>query len=216
MSVKTEPAFAEEAIINEANGFLSRDAITLVSGQNLKACAALGKITVGTASGAAMGSNTGNGTMGAVTVSAGAMAGVYALTVIEPAANLGAFMVQDPLGATIGHGTVGSVFTAGGISFTLADGATDFVSGDQFAITVVAGSGKYTALNPAAADGSQNFAAMLLEDCDASSADKATAAITRNAELNRSEVGWNTMTTNQINAAVLQAAALGIIVRSAS
>lgn len=36
----------------------------------------------------------------------------------------------------IGDGVVGSAFSAGGLAFTLADGATDFVAGDSFTIAV--------------------------------------------------------------------------------
>lgn len=90
----------------------------------------------GTAVAAAVAGNTGNGTMGAVTVSAGAKAGVYTLTITEPAANAGAFVVEDPDGINIGNGDVAAAFSAGGLAFTLADGATDFAAGDQFTITV--------------------------------------------------------------------------------
>lgn len=85
---------------------------------------------------AAFGTNTGNGTMGAITVTAGAKLGTYTLEIIEPGANTGTFMVSDPDGVLIGHGVVGSAFSAGGIAFTLADGSTDFVSGDGFTFAV--------------------------------------------------------------------------------
>lgn len=89
-----------------------------------------------TATSAALGTNTGNGTMGAVTVSAGAKQGDYVLTIIEPGANVGTFVVNDPDGVQIGDGVVGTAFSAGGLAFTLADGATDFVAGDSFTISV--------------------------------------------------------------------------------
>lgn len=89
-----------------------------------------------TATSAALGTNTGNGTMGTVTVSAGAKIGRYTLTIIEPGSNVGTFVVLDPDGVQIGDGAVASAFSAGGLAFTLADGATDFVAGDSFAITV--------------------------------------------------------------------------------
>jgi hypothetical protein len=85
---------------------------------------------------AAVAGNTGNGTMGTVTVSAGAKEGVYTLTIIEPGSNVGAFEVQDPDGIVIGNGDVASAFSAGGLAFTLADGSTDFAAGDQFTITL--------------------------------------------------------------------------------
>lgn len=89
-----------------------------------------------TASGAVAGTNTGNGTFGAVTVSAGAKPGVYDVVFIEPTTNLGTFTVTDPDGVMVGDGVVGSAFSGGGLAFTIADGATDFVAGDRFAVTV--------------------------------------------------------------------------------
>jgi len=44
--------------------------------------------------------------------------------------------VQDPEGREIGTGVVGTGFSAGGITFTINDGLTDFVSGDRFIISV--------------------------------------------------------------------------------
>lgn len=96
----------------------------------------VGATFAGTASSAAGSGNTGNGVMGAITVSAGAKKGVYQLVIIEPGANAGVFEVRDPEGVFIDNGTVGVAYSAGGLAFTLADGATDFLSGDSFAITV--------------------------------------------------------------------------------
>lgn len=93
-----------------------------------------------TAAAAALGTNTGNGTFGAITVDDSvARAGVYTLTIIEPGANVGTFVVEDPDGVQIGDGVVASAFNAGGLAFTLTDGATDFAAGDTFRITVSGG-----------------------------------------------------------------------------
>jgi hypothetical protein len=81
-------------------------------------------------------SNTGNGTFGAVTVSAGAKVGTYRVVITEPASNAGTFSVEDPDGIQIGEGTVAVAFSAGGLAFTIADGATDFVAGDSWTIAV--------------------------------------------------------------------------------
>lgn len=89
-----------------------------------------------TGSSAALGTNTGNGAMGAITVTAGAKIGNYTLTIVEPGANVGTFVVADPDGIQVGDGAVASAYSAGGLAFTLADGATDFVAGDSFTITV--------------------------------------------------------------------------------
>lgn len=111
---------------------------------------------------AAFASNTGNGAMGAVTLSAGAKPGAYKLTIIEPATNLGTFIVEDPDGLFVGRGVVASAFSAGGLAFTLADGSTDFVAGDGFTITVGAGSGFYVEYDDASGvNGSDGAAAVL-------------------------------------------------------
>lgn len=118
----------------DADGYLKPGVPLCVTAANL-----LTRVGIEAAAGTATethAGNTGNGAMGAITVSAGAKAGVYTLTVVEPAANAGAFVVEDPDGIIIGHGTVAVAFSAGGLAFTLADGATDFVSGDTFLITV--------------------------------------------------------------------------------
>lgn len=104
-------------------------------GSGVRGCVPGGTFA-GTATAAALGTNTGNGAMGTITVSAGAKQGNYVLTIIEPGANVGTFTVEDPDGVQIGDGVVASAFSAGGLAFTLADGATDFVAGDSFTITV--------------------------------------------------------------------------------
>jgi hypothetical protein len=81
--------------------------------------------------------NTGDGVMGAITVTARTKTGRYRLRVIEPGTNLGTFFVDDPDGRQIGAGVVAAAFSGGGLAFTLADGGTDFVSGDGFTIDVL-------------------------------------------------------------------------------
>ncbi|MDL5363951.1 hypothetical protein, partial [Halalkalicoccus sp. NIPERK01] len=83
----------------------------------------------------------------AITVGGAAREGDYRLVVIEPVGNAGAFTLEDPAGVTIGHGTIGAAFSAGGLSFTLADGATDFAAGDCFVISVT-GTVKYVPYDP--------------------------------------------------------------------
>lgn len=81
--------------------------------------------------------NTGNGTFLATpTISAGAKEGTYRLEVENAATNAGGFIVEDPDGNIVGAGTVAVAFSAGGVAFTLQDGATDFARGDGFTFTV--------------------------------------------------------------------------------
>jgi hypothetical protein len=80
----------------------------------------------------ALGTNTGNGTFGTITVSAGASAGGYAIE-FDDATH---YVVNAPDGSLIGHGTTGSPFSAGGLAFTITAGGTAFVPGDSFTLTV--------------------------------------------------------------------------------
>lgn len=96
----------------------------------------LGGTFAATAAAVAGSGNTGDGAMGAITVSAGAKQGVYTLEITSAAVNAGSFRVSDPNGIFVDDGDVAAAFAAGGLAFTLADGATDFVVGDTFAITV--------------------------------------------------------------------------------
>lgn len=87
--------------------------------------------------GAAVAGNTGNGVITASPViGPGAKVGVYVVTVLEPATNLGEFTVEDPDGVNVGNGIVGTEYAADGLTFTLADGSTDAAAGDQWTITV--------------------------------------------------------------------------------
>lgn len=124
----------------------------------------LGKvISGGAATAEADSGNTGDGAMGAITVSAGAVIGDYRLVIVAAATDAGTFLVSDPNGKLVGTGTVGSAFALGGLSFTLADGAADFVVGDGFTINVT-GSYKYKVAVETATDGSEVPAGVVLKD----------------------------------------------------
>jgi len=213
MANQTEAVHNAEFLYSEAPGYRSREKITVVSGAGiLLPGTVLGQAQVATpATAAAVAGNTGNGTMGTVTVGAGAKVGVYTLTIIEPATNAGVFVVEDPAGLTVGRGNVASAFSGGGLSFTLADGSTDFASGDQFTITVAAGTLKYNQLNTAGTLGTQNAVAILYGGVDATSADQPATVIARAAEVDAALIVWPAgISTNAKNAAIAQLAAVGI------
>ncbi len=212
MTAFTEGNHAAEHLISEAPGSLSREVVTIESGQDLTAGTVLGRKR-GTASSAALGTNTGNGTMGAVTLGAGAMEGAYKLTIIEPGSNVGQFIVEDPLGRIVGHGTVATAFTGGGLSFTLADGATDFVAGDSFTITVATGT-KYVMHDQDGTDGSEIAVAILLDDCDASLADTSATVHMRLCEVAEDKLTWQSdIEAGEITTALAQLAANYVIAR---
>jgi hypothetical protein len=135
------------------------------------------------------------------------MAGVYRLRVVASAAGAGTFIVENPDGVDIGRGTVGVAFSAGGLAFTLAAGATDFVVEDEFTITVAAGSGKFTAMTATAIDGSQIPAAILFGHTDATNGDTYCTIITRLAEVNASELLWDASVNAGAQTAALAALA---------
>lgn len=185
MTVLTQGVQVGEWLLSEAEGQRSRSkaTVTVAGSVALPSGTVLGKVTVGAITSAAAAGNTGNGTMGAVTGSAGAKAGVYKLTIVEAAANAGAFIVEDPDGITIGNGDVASAFSAGGLAFTLADGSTDFAAGDQFTITVAAGTGKFVKYSNSAADGSQVAAGVLYNSLPGTNGDYVAAIIDTDAEV---------------------------------
>lgn len=156
----------------------------------------------------AAGTNTGNGTLGSLTAAGyAAKVGVYAVE-FDDATH---FIVSDPTGAEVGHGTTGVAFKAGGLGFTITAGGTAFVPGDSFAVTVAAGSGKYKPFDPANVDGSQIPSGILYATKDVTSADKPCAVVVRQCEVNASELVWPTgMSAASISAAVAQLKSIGI------
>ncbi|MCP1290928.1 head decoration protein [Chromobacterium sp. S0633] len=198
-------------LVSEAHGRRSRDRGTFASGTKALPGAVLGKQTVGsTAAAAALGTNTGNGTFGAITLSAGAIAGAYAVE-FDDATH---FVVSDPTGKQVGHGTVGAAFAAGGIGFTITAGGTAFVAADSFTVTVAAGAGKWVLCMATATDGSQIAAGISFGYVDATLLDTPGTVVTRSCEVNASELVWDaSMSQGNITAALAQLTALGIIAR---
>jgi head decoration protein D len=213
----SEGKYAGEFILSESKGGRSRDNIVVLSGENLKAGHVVGRRLVAPTFGAAaaLGTNTGNGVFGAVTMGTnlGARRGVYRVVITEPAANAGIFEVFGPDGQLVGDGAVAALFD-NEIQFTLADGATDFVSGDAFTIVVSAGTYKYKEYDVADADGGQRPIGVLYDNVDASAADKAGVLIARDAEIRAADLTWFAGATQAQKDIALDAlAALGIIAR---
>lgn len=192
---------------------LSATAALLLSGTML------GQVSRGNQAVAAVANagNTGNGVFAAApTANAGVAPGDYALTVIEPAANGGTIQVQRPDGTEDGIARIGVAYN-GAVNFTLNDGAVDFIAGDGFKITVgyAAGSGQYKPIDPAALDGSQNFAAILYEGRPVSAATQRGVGVVRgpvvvNGNLITYAVAMNDAQKKAIEA---QAALVGVMIR---
>lgn len=190
------------------------DEITVASGTAASVVGqVLGKITIGGVSETHAG-NTGNGAMtldASTPALANAQVGVYTVLCTAAATNSGTFRVFDPKGNVLGDVAVAATFSDQ-IKFAIADGTTDFIVGDKFLVTVAAGSGKYAQVAPAAVDGSQSAAGLLMAKTDASGGDKTAIALVRGpAIIKTNGITWTAgMTSGQKTTALAQLAALGI------
>lgn len=186
MTIKTEGVYTGEFLLSEASGTRSREEVVIVAGSGiLKAGTLIALITAANAlTPTAAGGNTGNGTIGSVTVTSAAITGNYLLTITEAAANAGTFEVVDPMGLPLGEGTVGMPFIGGGLTFTLADGSTDFVVDDAFTLAVLANLGEYTAYDDDGTDDGRRAASgVLFAAVDATVNDVRAVGIMRDAEV---------------------------------
>lgn len=214
--VATYPKLAHDWLKHELDPTLYRRAGTIASGSGkIITGTVLGAILLGTAESAAKaGGNTGAGTLTldvTTPVLANAKVGVYTVRCIAEAANGGTFRVEDPDGAVIGDVAVGDTF-ADGVKFVIADSGEDFDVGDGFDITVDEGSEKYVPLDVDALDGSQKAAAVLINGCDATSADVETAILTGKAQIVPNQMVWpDGITAGEKAAALAQLAALDIV-----
>ncbi len=78
----------------------------------------------------------------------------------------------------------------------------------------ITATGKFVILAPAAVDGSQTAAGVLIYGCDAVAADQVVAGLTRDSEVNGLKITWPGGITNpQKVTATAQLAALGIVIR---
>jgi hypothetical protein len=219
MAALTEGRHPGECILTEGPGHYSREVLTILSGTGkVAANTVLGQITnAGASSAAKAGGNTGNGalTMDAVTpLLTGVQVGVYKVVCIEPATNGGIFAVTDPDGTMLGTVAVGATFS-NEIRFAIADGATDFIAGDGFDITVAAGSGKWVPSANTGLDGSQIAKAVAIYDADATSGDAKVVALVRMSEVNGDMLAYHSSVddANKRATKATQLAAAGIIVR---
>lgn len=196
-----------------SDGIVTRDPIVVLSGAGVvEAGTVLAKVShalTGTA--AALGTNVGNGTFGAITVGDPADAGVYTVR-MQDATH---YVVEDPAGVEIGHGITAVAFAAGGLGFTWTAGGTPMAAGDSYTITVAAGSGKYVPYDPTGADGREltTHLAILFGTRDATSADKKAVGHVRGPmRINASELIWGAgvTTTPQKTAALAGLQVAGI------
>ncbi len=106
--------------------------------------------------------NTGNGTIGATSLGAGAEIGAYSLVATSPTA----FSVTSPEGVVEAPATVGTPYT-GQVNFTITAGTTAFAVGDSFVLSYSQSAGNFVLCVKTASDGSQTPAAITADSADA-------------------------------------------------
>lgn len=219
--VKTMFVTIGEVVKWEQQHYYCREVVTVLAGRSLVIGSVLGARTVdptaANVTAAAVGGNTGNGTItkdATTPVLADAWPGVYSIQCVAGATNGGTFAVYRPNGTFVGLAKVGVAF-AKEIKFVVADGATDFVPGDAFTLTVPAGDGKVVLAPYAAqADGTHRVFGVLLDRVDATSEDKKAVALARGmsivaAGLLTYEAGYDDANKKAVANAALKA--LGIL-----
>ena len=141
--VLSEGRHAGEFLLEERAADGSRENIPVLSGQNLKAGAVIGRIKygIGRISLPPVG-GTGDGTASAVFAGPEVEVGNYVLTCTAVATHGGVFSLTTPSAKalpafTMTPGTGGTTtYTSRHINFSITDGATDFIVGDAFTFVV--------------------------------------------------------------------------------
>lgn len=157
--------------------------VTIDESQTLARGAVIGLKTVAAGTAAADAGNTGDGAISAFALAAGGPAkiGTYLATCVEAVTNSGVFHVTDPDGVLIGQLTVAvssnTTFTGDGITFNIADGATDFAVDDFFTLPITAGNGRGILLDKDATDGSEVFYGVLTSAVTTAASATASASV---------------------------------------
>lgn len=220
MNTINEGNYLDEIIKDELPGRMSREEVVILAGsgtaRKLKLGQVVGKRTLGAATAAADANNTGNGTVGAVSLGAKALVGNYVLTCIEAIENGGVFKVIAPDGDRLDDLSVGQAYSTDHINLTVADGTTDWAVGDKITVSVAAGDGKVIGLDLSADNGSQIAYGIMIADASAPvGSDGVGVAVVRHATIAASKLVWpEGITEAQKAAALAQLAEKTILVRT--
>ncbi len=232
INVYSAPRREGDLVVHEYDRSFCRERRTILAGSGsarvLKAFMVFGLVSIASlavVAAKAAGASAANGVITGATVAAGTKPGVYTAVCIGAVANGGKFLFQDPDGIELGEVVVGTPFTLGGITATIADGSTDWAEGDQITYTVTAtaaakdanGLFKAVQVNASATDGSQNAAGLLIVDVTAPDGTDAKGSTWERGPMivRAEEIVWPTgATDNQKAAWTAQLVALGILVRA--
>lgn len=180
--------------------------IVLGGGAALPRGSMLGQQSLGTATYAATGGNTGNGTVTAIALGAKAKPGTYNIRWTGATT----YEVTDPTGDDLKTGIAAGAYTDAQIGFTFTAGGVAMVAGDSGTITVGAGSGNYVLSTTSATDGSQVPSALLVDSTDASGGNVAAGAYV-SGEFNGNALNLGTGWTIASATAALQS--VGIFIK---
>ena len=170
LNVNTIPFLRHGIPANKDDATILQDAGRVI---DLARYTVMGKSQVAVGAVTPDGGNTGDGTVTGFALAAGPslpIVGDYNLECIAAVANGGTFKLEDPNGVLIANNLVmtagagaATAFIVAGMTFIITDGATDFIVGDKFALTIAA-VGKYLPLNVAEVNGLQNVKGIYLGD----------------------------------------------------
>jgi len=158
--------------------------IQLMSG-NLARGAVLGQQTTSSIDVTA-GTNTGNGTVGSLSLGATETFGAFLLK----ATSATVFSVTDPEGNALPNATVGTPYANAEINFTITAGSTPFVANDSFTLNALEATGNYILSVKTASDGSQTPVGILAMSTNASSAPQ-MAAVYVMGEFNQNAISFD-------------------------
>lgn len=210
MSILVEHNRLPDIVRRELSPSFSREAVTF-TGSAIPLCAVVGRITKGTPVAAVVDGNTGAGTITGLALGTQAEIGVYRLECAEAIAGSGVFHVTTPSGLRLEDATVGAAYDSPHFACIISDGDPDFAVGDVLTVTVPAGSGKCTILDPSAVDGSQVAAGFSIAAYDAATADVRGVIVSGFAVVIGELLSWPAdITAAQKTQALAELAALGI------
>jgi hypothetical protein len=145
-------------------GWVTAKANIIAAGQNLLKGTVLCEIK-SAAEAAADAGNTGDGTVGGISVGPLVKKGIYQLI-----CNGSGFNIISPEGEACGFAVADQPFISRELNLTISAGASAFIAGDFFTITV-SGTGKYRMVAADSADGTGTAEQVLMLDVDATAAD---------------------------------------------
>lgn len=229
MTYREDTRGAGTHIVTEAEAHRSREAIVCGQIEPTLLLPDLGKLLAGTVLAQAVldftappvvddAGNTGDGTLTLAVgneVGSKVEAGDYVVTCVNTTDVV--FSVLTPSGAEIGDAIDGVAFVSDHLNFTIAAGATPFVVGDKFTVTVLeldAADQLFYPIDLAEVNGLQNSIGVLFGPVNVQEGSADAAATVRAAEVLGSELVYPDGATEDDKAAInAQLVGLGIIVR---